>query len=176
MVAKSHLILRSLLLGLAAGWGCDSGQPGNLEAVVLLQRRDTLEEKDTVQFTAAAYARRCTERRGLLLQGVVGGNGVLLWLRSADSTVGGEYPVLARGDTVTPRGVAGSVRFMLGTQDRGITLDSGIVTVSAADGRIDATARGSGLDPSAAQRVALKASFAAVPMGADSSNCQVQVK
>ena len=176
MVAKSHLILRLLLLGPAAGWGCGAGKPGNLQAVVLLQRKDTLQGNDTVQFTAAAYARTCTERRGFLLQGVVGGNGVLLWLRSGDSTVAGEYPVLARGDTATPRGVAGSVRFMLGTQDRGITLDSGIVTVSAADGRIDATARGSGLEPTVAQRVALEASFAAVPMGADSSNCQVQAK
>jgi len=176
LVAKSHLILRPLLLGLAAGWGCGAGQPGNLEAVILLQRKDTVQGNDTLQFTAAAHARPCTERRGFLLQGVVGGNGVLLWLRSGDSTVGGEYPVLARGDTTAPRGVAGSVRFMLATQDRGVTLDSGIVTVSAAEGRIDATARASGLDPSAAQRVALKASFAAVPMGADSSNCKVQVK
>jgi len=107
-----------------------------------LQARLILQPHDTLQFTADAWARRCGEGRGFLLEGVVGGNGVLLWLHSGDSAVEGEYPVLARGDTITPRGVVGAVRFMLQNSDRGATLDSGVVTVSSAGGRIDAQAHG----------------------------------
>lgn len=171
MAATSHIIVKTLLpLGLAAAWGCPAEQPGNLQARVIQQG------KDTVQFTADAWARPCADGRGFALKGVVGGNGVLLWLRSGDSTNEGEYPVLARGDSVTPRGIAGSVRFMVGTTDRGVTLDSGVVTVTSSGKRLDANARGSGVDPSAGHRVAFDAAFTAVPMAADSVNCQVQVR
>jgi hypothetical protein len=151
-----------------AAWGCRAEQPGSLHARLILQPHDTL------QFTADAWAQRCGAGRGFVLKGVVGGNGVLLWLRSGDSTLG-EYPVLARGDTIAPRGVVGAVRFMVQTSDRGVTLDSGVVTVSSAGRRIDAQARGSGIDPSAGQRVALDGSFHAVPMAADTVNCRVQL-
>lgn len=133
------------------------------------------QDKDTVQFTADVWARPCAEGRGFALEGLVGGNGVLLWLRSGDSAAEGEYPVLARGDSVTPRGVAGALRFIVGTTDRGITLDSGVVTVTSAGKRLDVTARGSGLDPTVGHRVALDAAFNAVPITADSVSCQVQV-
>jgi hypothetical protein len=101
---------------------------------------------------------------------------VLLWLRGADSVAGGDYPVLALGDTVAPRGVTGAVRFMLKRADRGMTIDSGTVTVSLAGGRIDAQARGSGTDAHAGQRIALDASFKAVPMEADTVSCRVQLR
>jgi hypothetical protein len=100
---------------------------------------------------------------------------VLLWLHSGDSVVGGEYPVLTRGDTSTPRGVMGAVRFMLQAADRGVTLDSGVVTVASAGGRIDAHARGSGIDPGPGQRVVLEASFQAVPIATDTVSCRVRV-
>lgn len=111
-----------------------------------------------------------------MLEGVDGGQGVLLWVRSRDSTVGGEYQVLARGDSITPRGAAGSARFMLQTADRGVTLDSGVVTISSAGGRIDAQVRGSGIDPNAGRRVALDASFQAVAITGDTVSCRVQLK
>jgi len=104
-----------------------------------------------------------------VLEGVDGGQGVLLWVRSRDSTVGGEYQVLARGDSITPRGAAGSARFMLQTAD-------GVVTISSAGGRIDAQVRGSGIDPNAGRRVALDASFQAVAITGDTVSCRVQLK
>lgn len=140
-----------------------------------MHTRLILQPHDTLQFTANASARWCSEGRGLVLEGVERGQGVLLWVRSGDATVGGDYQVLARGDTITPRGVAGSARFMLQTADRGVTLDSGAVTVSSAGGRIDAQARASGIDPSAGRRVVLDASFQAVPMTGDTVNCGVQL-
>jgi hypothetical protein len=127
-----------------------------------------------VQFIANARVRPCGGGRGFVLQGVDGGNGVLLWLRSSDSTPSGRYPVLARGDTTTPRGVAGAVRFMNQLTDRGVTLDSGLVTVSSAGERLEAQARGAGLDTRVGQRVALDASFSAVPLGADTVDCRGQ--
>jgi len=154
---------------IAAVCGCRAGQPGRLHARLVVQPHDTL------QFTASATAQRCTAGRGFLLEGADGGNGVLLWLRSVDSVVGGDYPVLTRGDTTTPRGVTGGVRFMLLAADRGVALDSGVVTVASAGGRIDAHARGSGIDPGPGQRVALEASFQAVPLTTDTASCPVGV-
>ena len=157
---------------LAATCGCQAGQPGRVDARLILLPHDT------VQFTAGAWARPCAGRRGFVLAGAQEGNGVLLWLHSpdsADSLVRREYLFLARGDTTTPRGVVGAVRYMLKTADRGVTLDSGVVTVSLAGGRIGARARGSGIDPTAGRRVALDASFNAVPMAADTVDCRVQL-
>lgn len=134
-----------------------------------------MQPHDTVQFAAEARLRRCGEGRGFLLEGINEGNGVLLWLRSGDSAVAGEYPVLARGDTIAPRGVAGAVRFIVQTTDRGATLDSGVVTVSSAGGALEAQAHASGLDPRAGQRVMLEASFVAVPPAADTISCRVQL-
>jgi hypothetical protein len=154
---------------LVAACGCRAEQPGGLHARLILHPHDTL------QFTAPAWARRCGEGRGFVLEGVAGGNGVLLWMRSGDSAVAGEYPVLARGDSIASRGVVGGVRFIFQTTDHGITLDSGVVSVSSAGGRIDAQARGSGIDPNAGQRVAVDASFHVVPVAADTASCHTQL-
>jgi hypothetical protein len=97
-------------------------------------------------------------------------------LHSGDSAVAGDYPVLTRGDTVAPRGVMGAVRFMLKAADRGVTLDSGLVAVASAGGRIDAHAHGSGLEPGAGQRVVLDASFHAVPVATDTVTCRVRLQ
>jgi hypothetical protein len=97
-------------------------------------------------------------------------------LRATDSAAAGEYPVLTRGDTIAPRGVSAAVRFVVQNTDRGATLDSGVVTVSATGGLLEAQARGSGLDPRAGQRVLLDASFQGVPLiVADTVNCRVQL-
>jgi hypothetical protein len=162
--------LRALLsLVLVAACGCRAKQAGGLHARLILQPHDTL------QFTADARARRCGGGRGFVLEGAAGGSGLLLWVRSGDSAVGGEYPVLTRGDSIASRGVVGGVRFMIKETDHGITLDSGVVSVSSVEGRIDAQARGSGIDPNAGQRVALDASFHAVPIAADTASCHVQL-
>lgn len=166
-----RLALRALLpLGLVAVWSCRAAEPGRLSARLILQPHDT------VQFSAEATGRLCDEGRGVVFEGAAGGNGVLLWLHSADSLVQGEYRVLARGDTITPRGTVGAVRYITQNSDRGVTLDSGVVTVSPAPGRKTVLVRGSGIDPSAGQRVVLDASFDAVPIAADTVTCRVQLQ
>jgi hypothetical protein len=155
---------------LAAACGCRSGRPGRLHARLVLQPHDT------VEFAAEARIRRCSGERGFMIEGVDGGNGVLLWLRSTDSPAAGEYSVLSRGDTIAPRGVVGVVRFLIQNTDRGATLDSGVVTVSQSSRLLDAHASGSGLDPRAGQRVVIEASFQGVPLlMADTVSCQVQL-
>jgi hypothetical protein len=156
-------------LVLAVACGCPSEKAGSLRARLVLQPHDTM------QFIAGAWIWRCGGGRGLVLKGVDGGNGLLLWLRPGDSTLDGEYRVIGRGDTIASRGVVGAVRFLVQATDRGVTLDSGVVTVSSTSGRFEAHARGSGLDSRAGQRVVLDASFGAVPMAADTVDCRVQL-
>ena len=82
--------------------------------------------KDTIRFEAPARARRCQGGPGsgaLLLQGSSDGNGVVVWLREgrggADSLPGGAWPLLQRGDTVSPRGATVGVRYMMGDVPHG---------------------------------------------------------
>ncbi len=84
--------------------------------------------------------------------------------------------MLARGDSTTRRGAMAAVRFVTRTNaERGVTLDSGEVTVSAGTGRKDVRVRGSGLDPVVGQRVLLDATFDAVPVAPDTLSCHVQL-
>jgi len=158
------------MLILTAACGCRSERPATLHARILLQPHDT------VEFTTAARMQHCSDGRGFTIAGADGGNGVLLWLHATDSATAGVYPVLTRGDTIAPRGVIASVRFMAQTTDRGATLDSGLVTVSLSGGLLGARAHGSGLDPRAGQRVVLDASFEGVSLVVpDTVNCRVQL-
>jgi len=130
--------------------------------------------RDTLQFRTHAQAHGCGPGRGVLIQGTWGGYGALLAARSAGNGMGGEYPLLTRGDTTTPRGAFVGVRFMLRSDDaRGVTLDSGRVSITRTARGIDALASGSGVDPADARRVVVVASFTAVPLGPDSTNCAV---
>ena len=136
--------------------------------------------KDTVRIDAPARALRCTGPggqigRGLLLQGVNGGNGVLVWLRTPDSMTTGAWPVLQRGDTLTTRGATVGVRFMLGEMARGAPLDSGTVWVTRADSAIALVARGTGAETLTSTRMAVEATFDAVPIGADTASCRFQM-
>jgi len=133
---------------------------------------------DTLRFEAPAAASRCGRAGHVLLRGSEGGNGVLVWLRSADSLAGGEFPLLARGDSVASRGAVVAVRFMLGEAAHGFTFDSGAVFLTRTAGLLSATARGSGSDSDpagVAGRVALDASFQSVPLGSDTVACQIRL-
>lgn len=126
---------------------------------------------DTVRFTTAAVARPCGPGRGVLLEGVERGDGVLVWLRAADSVAPGEYDYLPRGDTVAPRGAVAAVRYMRGDVSHGFTLDSGRVVVTEWGDRVSAHLSGSGLEPLAAERVDLGATFVRVPFDAGRVSC-----
>src|SRR5207237_562875 len=84
----------------------------------------TRQGKDTLRIDAPVRAFRCTGpgaqiRGGLLLQGANGGNGVVVWLRTRDSVTTGPWPVVQRGDTLSPRGATVGVRFVPGGACRG---------------------------------------------------------
>jgi len=137
--------------------------------------------KDTIRFDVPADARRCgggTGSEGFLLQGSNQGNGVVVWLRArgtrADSLPDGPWPLLQRGDTVSPRGATVGVRYVLNEVAHGLTLDSGAVEVRATGGVITLVARGTGVEVAAAGRVALEASFNAVPLEPDTVSCRAR--
>jgi len=134
--------------------------------------------RDSVRFETPASLRRCGGARGFVLEGELRGNGVLVWLRSGDSLPPGRYPVLSRGDTLTPRGAVVAVRFMTGEMARGLVLDSGWVTVTVGGGKepsVSAAVRGAGLEPTAGRRVAVEAEFAKTGLAADSTRCEARL-
>ena len=109
-----------------------------------------------------------------MLQGSNEGNGVVVWLRGsgADSPAGGPWPLLQRGDTVSPLGATVGVRYMMSDVAHGLALDSGAVEVRQTGGAITLVARGTGMETMAAGRVALEASFDAVPLETDTVSCR----
>ncbi|PYP80769.1 MAG: hypothetical protein DMD25_02615 [Gemmatimonadetes bacterium] len=131
--------------------------------------------KDTIRFEAPARAHHCSggPRSGLVLQGSSDGNGVFIWLRGGetDSLAGGPWPLLQRGDTLSPRGGTVGVRYMLNAVAHGLPLDSGAVEVRETAHVFTVVARGTGHETMAAGRVALEASFDAVPLETDSVSC-----
>ncbi len=154
-----------------AACGSASEQGGRVHALVAFPRQDT------VRFEAPARARRCgggPGKEGLLLQGSADGNGVILWLRGSGggSPAAGLWPLLQRGDTVSLRGATVGVRYMMKDVARGLALDSGVVEVRATGAVLTVVARGTGLETAAAGRVAVEASFDAVPLETDTVSCR----
>jgi len=131
---------------------------------------------DTIRFEAPARAKRCSgaTRGGLLLQGSSEGNGVVVWLRGsgADSLGSGPWPLLQRGDTMSPRGATVGVRYMMDDVAHGLPLDSGAVEVRETGGVVTVVARGTGIEATATGRVGLEASFDAVPLERDTVSCR----
>jgi hypothetical protein len=130
---------------------------------------------DTLRFAAPAEAHRCAHGGGIVVEGLAGGNGALLRARGGDSLDTGDYPLLTRGDTISARGALVGVRWTTGSDARGVTLDSGIVTVRRTRGLIDARVNASGLEVTAAQRVKVEATFDGVPLSGDTVTCRVQL-
>ena len=130
---------------------------------------------DTVTFAVPAAAHRCSGGPSLLLQAADDhGNGVLVLLRYGDSLVTGSLPVIALGDSITPRGSNVAVRYMKGDVAHGLSLDSGAVDLTMSGGVLAARAHGSGLETSI--RVAVDAAYADVPLpaSADTVPCRLQ--
>lgn len=110
-----------------------------------------------------------------MLQGASGGDGVVVWLRTPDSIASGPWPLLQRGDTVTPRGAFVAVRYSVADYAHGTPLDSGTVRVTLQAGAVTVVARGSGLDAAGGGRLAVGARFDAVPLAADTISCRVEL-
>jgi hypothetical protein len=140
----------------------------------------TRQGKDTLRIEAPVRAYRCTGPRaqiegGLLLQGVNGSDGVVVWLRTPDSITVGAWPLLQRGDTLSPRGATVGVRFMTGDAAHGAPLDSGTVWVTRADSAVALVARGSGTETLTSTRMAVEATVDAVRVGPDTVSCRSQL-
>ena len=137
-----------------------------------LEARLALRTRDTVLIHAAATAQRCERGKGMLLVGTDGGAGVLLWARAPGPLPTGDYPVLPRGDSTTPRGATVSVRYMNAEASLGVMLDSGTVAFTLTGDRVSAHIRGSGLEPAGGVRAGLDAVFSPLLVAPDSASCR----
>jgi hypothetical protein len=124
--------------------------------------------KDTVRFTAPATASHCARGGGVVLEGATGGNAAMAWLRTPDAVAAVTWPLLQRGDTVSPRGATIAVRYLLGDIAHGATMDSGSVVVTLTAHALTIRASGTGLE---ASRLGLEVTFDAVPVGSDTVPC-----
>jgi hypothetical protein len=143
-----------------------AGEPARLHATVMRPLFDTL------HFAVPAAAHHCAGGRALLLEAASEqGNGVLVLLRYSDSLAVGPVPLIALGDSVTPRGANVAVRYMKGDIAHGVSLDSGAVDVTATGDALAGRVRGSGLD--AGQRIGVEAAYAGVrrPSPGDTVPC-----
>ena len=133
---------------------------------------EVLRTADTIRFRAKAAAYRCQASRGTLFEGISFASGVLVWLRGANDSATGAYPVRGMRDTVTRRGATVAVRFAAQSVPHTVSLDSGtvLVTDSAGSRWVDIT--GSGLDLNGGTRPRLRATFRAMPsLLTDSAAC-----
>jgi len=126
---------------------------------------------DSTRFEATVTARRCGSGRGVVLEGVERGNGVLIWLRFPDSLGAGSYQPLVRGDTTTPRGAVTVVRWVQSGVAHGMALDSGVVTVAPGGGHLTVRAQGSGLEYVGARRAGMEAVIEQVTLAAETTGC-----
>src|SRR5262245_53919178 len=115
-----HLVKALLVAVLATSCGVGSNGTGRLRA------RFALPSNATTQFTSDARASLCAGGRGVLLEGISGGSGVLAWLRGG-KTPEGSYVPIPRGDSLTRRGAVVSARVGPREPSHGVLLDSGTV-------------------------------------------------
>jgi hypothetical protein len=161
-------------LALGAVVACGSrgaGPAARLSARIIRQSRDTL------RFEVPAVASRCGRGvgNGLVLRGSEHGNGVLIYLRSSDSVARGEFGLMARADSTTPRGAIVTARFQTGEVAHGVVLDSGTVSVTRAGDVLTASAQGAGAEVAGTGRVTLAASVGSVRVGPDTVPCAARL-
>lgn len=129
---------------------------------------------DTVRFEVPVVARRCGPGHGLLFQGEQNGAGLLIWLRDTSTPGAGTYPLLSRGDSVTPRGAIATARFLVAQRTGGITIDDGTVTLSRATAPFALQVTGLGVETAFAQQRRATLALENVPLLPDSVPCQVE--
>lgn len=130
---------------------------------------------DTIRFEVPVRAQRCVDGRGILVTGAHQGQGVLVWLRAdraAPDT--GTYPLLARADSGSVRGVVAAVRFVIGPVTHGLTVDDGTASVTQAAPAVTLQVRGHGVEPGLGGPQSVELTLDRVPLTADTVSCQVQ--
>ena len=131
---------------------------------------------DTIGFRIPVRARRCADDRGVVLDGALHGNGLLIWLRDGvGAPDGGNYPLLSRGDSAAPRGAIASVRYILGTVAHGVIIDSGSATLTRETPPYAVHVNGNGAEVAIPGRRSVEITADPVPLERDSVNCVVQL-
>jgi hypothetical protein len=131
---------------------------------------------DTVGFRIPMRARRCADDRGVMLDGALHGNGLLVWLRDGvGAPDGGNYPLLSRGDSAAPRGAIASVRYILGTVAHGVIVDSGSATLTREQPPYAVHVIGNGAEVAIPGRRSVEVTADNVALARDTVNCQVQL-
>jgi len=125
-------------------------------------------------FDATATARLCRGGHGVLLEGVNGGNGLLVWIRSPGPVAAGTYPVVPRGDSISPRGAVIAVRYLVHEAPHGFAADTGGVTLLAAGPAYAARLHGRGIEVSAATSPTVDAEIHGALVEGDSIVCAVK--
>jgi hypothetical protein len=131
---------------------------------------------DTVGFRIPVRARRCADDRGVVLDGALHGNGLLVWLRDGSGAPdGGNYPLLSRGDSAAPRGAIASVRYILGTVAHGVIVDSGTATLTREQPPFAVHVKGNGAEVAIPGRRSVELTVDNAPLERDTVNCLVQL-
>jgi hypothetical protein len=102
---------------------------------------------------------------------VSGAYGVLAWVHAPGGVTPATYPIIAAGDTVTPRGAIVAVRYISRGIARGFALDSGLLTVTAIGPRYRAYVDGRGLEMALATHPLVHMTFDSVLLGRDTIKC-----
>jgi hypothetical protein len=131
---------------------------------------------DTVGFRIPVRARRCADERGVVLDGALHGNGLLIWLRDGVGPPdGGNYPLLSRGDSAAPRGAIASVRYILGSVAHGVIVDSGSAILTRETPPYALHINGNGAEVAIPGRRSVEITADPVPLERDTVNCVVQL-
>lgn len=124
-------------------------------------------------FTASGVLHAC-RRGGVLFDAVNGANGVLAWVRGPGPLAAGSFPLLGRGDSVTPRGAVVAVRFISHDVAHGFPVDSGTLTLSSTGRWYRGRIQGSGTDLGNAMRGTVDVTIDSISPRPDTLACGAQ--
>ena len=130
-----------------------------------------MRQTDTIRFSAPVTVARCAGRPGVLVEAIESSSGVLVWLRTADSTMAGTYRVVGMRDTISRPAAVVSVRFLSESVPYTVSLDSGTVATEDSAGALRLRVQGSGLDVRGGTRPGVDAIFDALQAPNDSVTC-----
>lgn len=131
---------------------------------------------DTIGFRIPVRARRCADGHGVVLDGGLHGNGLLIWLRDGVGPPDeGSYQLLSRGDSAAPRGAIVAVRYIFGTVAHGLIVDSGAATLTRERPPYAVHLEGNGSEVAIPGRRSVTITADPVPLERDTVNCVVQL-
>ena len=157
--------------------GCassDTGQDAPRDPGHAVVRMHGVVKRDSVRFELPLAVNQCGSGRGLLFHGAARGQGILAWVRAAGAIDTGSYPLLTRGDSVTPRGATVAIRYVTADISHGLIVDNGLLQIAAARPPISARVRGVGLEPKEAEQFEVEITVSGVVSMGDTVTCRAQ--